>query len=134
MKTLRKDYPKVRQYVKHGNTYYQVDLRGKHHAGQKFKNFNDRTAAMKFAADIGDAVSKNGISALATVKDERVAAWTEQCGMFGRTPEDAIALAVNFWFNEKAKMESPFMAELLSVWLDDKIEGIKEFDINEKLN
>jgi integrase len=126
MKTLRKDYPKVRQYVKHGNTYYQVDLRGKHHVGQKFKNFNDRKEALRFAADIGDTVAKNGISALATVKDERVAAWTEQCGRYGRTPEDAIALAVNFWLQEKAKMESPFMAELLSVWLDDKIVGVKK--------
>jgi len=126
MKTLRKDYPKVRQYVKHGNTYYQVDLRGKHHVGQKFKNFNDRTEALRFAAEIGDTAGKSGKSALATIKDERVASWTKQCAVFGKTPEDAMAHAINFWLLEKAKRESPYMAELLSVWLDDKIEGVKK--------
>ena len=126
MKTLRKDYPKVRQYVKHGNTYYQVDLRGKHHVGQKFKNFNDRTEALRFAAEIGDTVGKKGKSALATIKDERVAAWTKQCGIFGKTPEDAMSFALNYWLQEKAKRESPYMAELLSVWIDDKIDGVKK--------
>jgi len=126
MKTIRKDYPRVRQYVKRGNTYYQVDLRDKHHKGQKFKNFNDRTLALKFAADIGFTANKQGINALATIKDERVEAWTQQCAAYGKTPEDAIALAVNFWLSEKAKKESPFMSELFSVWVLDKVEGVKK--------
>jgi len=126
MKTIRKDYPKVRSYVKHGKTYYQVDLRSKHHAGQKFKNYTDRTEALRFASDLGDVAVKHGTSALATIKDPRVATWTQQCAVYGKTPEDAISLAVNFWLQEKAKQESPFMAELLNVWVDDKITGVKK--------
>jgi hypothetical protein len=42
MKTIRKEWPRVRQYVKAGNTYFHVDLRRKHYQGQKWKNFNSR--------------------------------------------------------------------------------------------
>lgn len=51
MKTIRKDWPGVRQYVKAGNTYFSVDLRGKHHQGPPFKNFTSRDEALKYASE-----------------------------------------------------------------------------------
>ena len=51
-KVLRKAWPKVRPYVKHGKTYYVIDLRRKHYTGPKLKWLADREAALRFAADI----------------------------------------------------------------------------------
>jgi integrase len=121
MKTMRKEYPRVRQYVKHGNTYYQVDLRRKHYQGPGFKNFTDREAALKFASEIASKVSLNGLSAISVVGvDPQVIAWREQFAIYNKTLEEAIQVALDVFEKEREVKESPYVAELLSVWVDDK--------------
>lgn len=124
MKTIRKDWPKVRQYVKAGNTYFSVDLRRKHYQGQKWKNFNSRDKALEFAAEIGKKVAKSGIDSIRAVQEgDRVRAWSEQCALYGKTVEQAIETALAVWEKQRKVKESPFMSELLSVWMLDKIEN-----------
>ncbi len=124
MKTIRKDWPKVSQYVKAGNTYFSVDLRRRHYRGQKWKNFTSRDEALKFAADLGKKVAKSGIDSIQAVHEgDRVKAWGEQCALYGKTVEQAIDTALKLWEQERKIKESPFMSELLSLWMLDKIEN-----------
>ena len=60
MKTIRKDWPRVRQYVKGGNFYYQVDLRRKHHRGQKWRNFTTRDEALHYGEIISSVPESMG--------------------------------------------------------------------------
>ena len=122
MKTIRREYPRVRQYVKSGNTYFSVDLRRKHYQGPKWKNFTDRQPALTYAASIGDKVAKEGLNSISVIgADPRVAAWTEQFAIYGKTLEEAVETALVVFEKERQTKESPYMAELLSVWVDDKI-------------
>jgi hypothetical protein len=127
MKTIRKDWPRVRQYVKAGNTYYQVDLRRKHYQGPRWKNFTDRSAALKYAGDIGEKVAKDGLSSISVVgSDPRVQAWSEQFAIYGKTIEQAVDVALAVFEKERKVKESPYMADLLSLWIDDKCTGLKK--------
>jgi len=119
MTTIRRQYPRVRQYIKSGKNYFSVDLRRKHYQGQKFKNFNNREAAMNYATAIGEKVAKSGLDSLIGV-DPRIKAWQEQFAIYGKTPEDGINTALAVYESERKVKESPFMGELLSVWSDDK--------------
>ena len=114
MKTIRKEWPRVRQQVKAGRyTYYVVDLRRKHYQGQEFKNFTSRDKALEYAADIGKKVAKSGVDSIRAVEEgDRVKAWGEQCSLYGKTVEQAIEAALAVWGKERKVMESPFMAEL----------------------
>jgi integrase len=124
MKTIRKDWPIVRQYVKAGSTYFHVDMRRKHYQGQKFKNFTSRDKALEFASEIGKKVAMSGVDSIRAVQEgDRVKAWGEQCALYGKTVEQAIETALAVWGRERKVMESPFMAELLNVWMLDKIEN-----------
>jgi integrase len=125
-KTLRKAWPKVRPYVKHGKLYYVVDLRRKHYKGPQLKWFSDREIALKHAADMADKVSKSGIESIADADDAaKLKAWGEQCAVYGKTLEQAMDAALELFAKEKSVKDSPYMAELLSVWLDDKITGLR---------
>ncbi|SRR6266567_3558806 len=118
MKTIRKEWPRVRQYVKSGNTYFAVDLRRKHYQGQKWKNFNSRDKALDYALKIGSKVAKSGIDSIRAVHEgDRVKGWGEQCALYGKTVEQAIQTALVVWEKERKVMEWPFMSELLSVWM-----------------
>ena len=98
MKTIRKDWPKVRQYVKGGHRYFQVDLRRKHYKGQKWKNFTGRDEALDYAAEVGAKVAKSEIYSLESSQgDDRLKAWGEQCAIYGKTVEQAIETAVAVW-------------------------------------
>jgi integrase len=124
MKTIRKEWPRVRQYVKAGNTYFSVDLRRKHYQGQKWKNFTSRDEALEFASDIGKKVAKSGVDSIRAVEEgDRVKAWAEQCIRYGKTVEQAIETALVVWAKERKVMESPFISELLTIWMLDKIEN-----------
>ena len=124
MKTIRKDWPRVRQYVKSGNTYFSVDLRRKHYQGQKFKSFSSRDEALEYASEIGKKVAKSGIDSIRAVEEgDRVKAWGEQCALYGKTVEQAIETALTVWEKHRKVKESSFMSELLSVWMLDKIEN-----------
>ena len=99
-----------------------MDLRRKHYVGVKTRNFTTVQEAKEFANGIAEQVSKtglNGISAIGT--DARIKVWSGQLAVFGKTVEDAIDLALKHFASEKAKMETPYAAELLSCWVDDKI-------------
>jgi integrase/recombinase XerD len=124
VKTIRKEWPRVRQYVKAGNTYFSVDLRRKHYQGKKWKNFTSRDKALEFASDIGKKVATSGVDSIRAVEEgDRVKAWAEQCIRYGKTVEQAIETALVVWAKQRKVMESPFISELLSVWLLDKIEN-----------
>ena len=121
-KTVRKEYPKVRQTVKKGNTYYVVDLRRKHYQGPQFKWFNARQPALTYAADVADKVNRNGVASVSVVGvDPRVQAWTEQFAIYNKTLEEGINAALGVFEQERKVKESPYMAELLTVWMDDKL-------------
>jgi len=127
MKTIRIDWPKVRQYVKTGNTYFQVDLRRKHYQGPRWKNFTDRQKALKYASEIAEKVAKQGLSNISVVgKDPRIAAWSEQLAMYDKTIEQAIEAALTTFEKERQVKESPHISELLSVWVNDKTSGLKK--------
>jgi len=124
MKTIRKEWPRVRQYVKAGNTYFSVDLRRKHYQGKKWKNFTSRDKALEFASDIGKKVAKSGVDSIRAVEEgDRVKAWAEQCIRYGKTIEQAMETALVVWEKERKVMESSFISELLTVWLLDKMEN-----------
>jgi len=124
MKTIRKEWPRVRQYTKAGNNYFSVDLRRRHYQGQKWKNFTSRDKALEFASDLGKKVAKSGLDSIRAVEEgDRVKAWAEQCIRYGKTVEQAIETALSVWHKEQKVMESPFMSGLLSEWMLDKIEN-----------
>ena len=125
MKTIRKDWPRVRRHVKAGKyAYYVVDLRRKHYQGPKWKNFTSRDEALEYASEIGKKVAKSGIYSIhATQGDDRLKAWGEQCAVYGKTVEQAIETAVSVWEQHRKVKESPFMAELLNNWMLDKVEN-----------
>jgi hypothetical protein len=107
MKTIRKDWPRVRQYVKAGNTYFQVDLRRKHYQGPKWKNFTSRDKALEYASEIGKKVAKSGIYSIqASQGDDRLKAWGEQCAVYSKTVEQAIETAVAVWEKNRKVGES----------------------------
>jgi integrase len=125
---LRKDFPKVRRYVKSGNTYFAVDLRRKHYVGPKWKNFTDKQAALGYAKAVAEKVAQTGLQSISIVPgtDPKIAEWLTLLAPYGRTVEDAIEAAIKVFEKEKEIRESPYMAELLSVWLDDKKTGLKK--------
>lgn len=120
MKLLRIEWPKVRVQVKNGNDYFMVDMRRAHYQGQKWRCFNNRAKALKFASGIGSKVSKSGLDSL-LVTDPRLRAWTEQASLYGKTLDQIVALGFEAAAKERMVKESHFVAELLSVWLDDRI-------------
>ncbi len=127
MKTIRKVWPRVRSFVKSGNTYFSVDMRRKHYAGPKFKGFNNKDDAVKYASDFAEKVAKTGLDNLGTVQDgQRLKAWAEQCAVYGKTLEQAMEVALASFAREQEVKDSHYMAELLNVWLDDKITGLKK--------
>ncbi len=122
MKPIRKEYPSIRPYVKHGKTYFRVDLRRKHHVGPKTKQFTDKQTAIEFAQGIAEQVAKDGLNSIAKHgTDARIAVWSEQLAIYDRTVEDAMELALQHYAAEKTKMETPYVGELVTVWIDDKI-------------
>jgi integrase len=125
MKTIRSSWPKVRQYVKRGQTYFMVDLRRKHYSGPKWKNFTDRDTALTFASDIGSKVSKSGLNSITTVnEDPRLKAWTEQAAIFGKTVDEVFAIGFDVLEKQRKVKDSPFISELLTLWVDDKTTNV----------
>lgn len=124
MKIVRKEWPKVRVRVKGGNSYYEIDLRRRHYLGPKWKTFTDRNTALKYAADLGKKVAQNGLASVST-EDPKIRAWTEQFALYGKTLDDAIETALMVFEHERQVKESPFMAELLTLWVDDKVTGLR---------
>ncbi|MHC1765880.1 MAG: tyrosine-type recombinase/integrase [Verrucomicrobiia bacterium] len=123
MKLIRKDWPKVRVRIKHGRTYYEMDLRRKGYVGPKWRSFTDRKKALEQASGIAAKVGEKGLNSISITDVElakRLTGWTEQCAVYGFGVEDAVKTAVVVWEKERQTKESPFIAELLTVWVDDK--------------
>ena len=103
-----------------------MDLRRKHYQGPKWKNFTDRQAALKYAAETGEKVAKDGVSSISVIgSDPRIQAWSEQFAIYGKTLEEAVDAALAVFERDRKVKESPYMAELLSLWVDDKRTGLK---------
>jgi hypothetical protein len=93
-KLIRKEFPKVRQLRRRGNTYYAVDLRRKFWIGPKWKYFTTRDDALKYAVEVAASVQSNGVPSvaknIANLEDEKLIRWNEQLGAHGKTIEDAV--------------------------------------------
>jgi len=120
MKPIRTEYPKVRQYVKSGNTYYRVDLRRKGLIGPKTKNFSSRTDALDYARKIGEQVAQTGIKSIAQV-DGKYADWQASCAVYGKTLDQAVELALTHWALEQHQSKTPLMEQLCKDWIYDKM-------------
>ena len=125
--TIRTEYPPIRTYAKSGQIYYRVDLRGQHYQGtKKTKQFKTQDDAEKFAEDWANNILRKGFDSVQAVNSPRLIELEKQCALFGFTPEDAVKVACDFWFKEKAIKISPMMAELLDKWVIDRQTGIKK--------
>jgi integrase len=123
MKTIRKDWPQVRQYTKVGRPcpYYRVDLRRAGYSGKKTKNFTNKEAALKFAGDWAAKVNQNGLQSVSAVnEDPRLQLWERQLAPYGKSLDEAFQRAISFYQEEFDKKQSPFMSELLTLWVDDR--------------
>src|SRR5689334_6706337 len=122
MKVIRKDWPKVRVRIKHGLTYYELDLRRKGYVGPKWRSFTDPKKAKEEAARIAAQVNEGGLNSISIVDvavAKRITAWTEQCAVYGHTVDEAISVALGTWEKERQTKESPFISELLTCWVHD---------------
>ncbi len=104
--------------------YFVVDLRRKHYIGPSFKWYkkSDREACFKFAREVGEKVNKRGVSSISVLGvDPRVVAWTEQFAIYNKTLEEGINRGLAEFEKERVVKSSPYMGELLTVWMDDKL-------------
>ena len=91
--------------------------------GPKWRSFTDRKKALEDAAGIGAKVGEKGLNSISITDVElakRLTGLTEQCAVYGYGVEEAVKTAVAVWEKERQTKESPFIAELLTVWVDDK--------------
>jgi integrase/recombinase XerD len=123
MQIIRTEWPKVRERIVKSNAYFTVDLRRVGYTGQKSKTFNDKAKALEFARGIAARVAKSGFDAL-SMADPRIKAWTEQAAIHGKTLDEVFQIALGVLQNEAKTKASPFMSELLSLWVLDKTENV----------
>ena len=122
---IRKTYPRIRTYDKHGKTYFRVDMRRKGYVGQKFKDFSTADAAKSFAsAVVGDGIPV--LNSTMLLNNQEVAYLEQHCGVYGKTLKDAVVFATGVWAKEKENGSSPFVSELLTLWIDYKKTGVKK--------
>ena len=121
MKTHRKTWPQVREYQKRGKTYFAVDMRRAGYNGQKWKHCPSKDAALKYAKEIEAKVTKLGLTSINRLnEDPRIKVWEGQLAIYNHTIEEAINLALGIYRKEFEAKQSPFIAELLTLWVDDK--------------
>jgi integrase len=121
MKTLRSEWPQVRQYEKKGHTYFAVDMRRAGYNGQKWRNCPDKVRALEYAREIAKKVAATGLNSINRLnQDPRIAAWQEQLAIYGKTIDDAFNLALKTYAQEARDRATPFFGELVNVWVDDK--------------
>lgn len=127
MKIHRKTYPRIYEYLSKGYTYFRVDLRRKNYVGNPFKQFTKLDDAKTYANGVAETVNDNGIKSISTNGiDPRMVKFEEQCAMYGKTIEQALDAAFKLFAADRIVKESPYMAELLTLWLDDKKTGLKK--------
>jgi site-specific recombinase XerD len=98
-----------------------VDLRRKHYVGPKFKNFTDRTTALDYASEIGEKAAKSGLTSISVhTSDPKLVAFTEQAALYNKTLDEVFALGLAECERDRKVKDSPFMAELLTSWMDEK--------------
>src|SRR5215471_2505518 len=120
LKVWRKQWPKVRETVNRGRRYFVVDLRRAGTNGT-FRNTTEKDTALEFARSIGDKVVKTGLDSL-TATDPRIKIWNEQAAIVRKTIDEVFAAGLNVFTTERKVSASPTMAELLNLWMLDKIE------------
>ncbi|MCL4177740.1 MAG: hypothetical protein KJ072_08320 [Verrucomicrobia bacterium] len=130
MKLHRKDYPKIRERVKHGKSYFEVDMRRKGLVGRQYRTFTQLKDARKYAAEVASKVSLSGLDSLGDMLRHRqdlelLNDLRQRCGHYGKTIQQAVLAATKTWEDEEEKQKSPFTSELLTLWVLDKTEGLK---------
>lgn len=134
MATILKEYPRLFTYEKGGKTYYRVDLRDKDYPKtlQQTKDFSDEQTAREYRRQFQETKKREGINAFAPIQSPRLDKLDKQCAIFGYTVEDAVKIACDYWFEQKAKEVSPYMAELLDKWVERKQNGFKPLRADSK--
>lgn len=125
MKNHRKEWPRIRERSKSGHRYYEVDLRRAHHTGQQWRTFSDLEEAKRFASETAAKVSRSGLQILETdtVAKEALSLinrWRGECALINCILEDVVQQGLAHFRSQKAKAESPFVSEMLTLWIDDK--------------
>ena len=89
--------------------------------GQKSRHMPDKKRAMEFAREIAAKTQATGLNSISRLnEDPRVVIWESQLAIYGKSLEQAVNLALQTYQKEKLDRESPFLAELLNLWIMDK--------------
>ncbi|NBO22821.1 hypothetical protein EBU94_05715 [bacterium] len=95
MKVLRKDYPRVRETMKSGRKYYEVDCRKSGWVGKPRITFSSRDDALNKAKEIGKLFQTEGVDGLngktKSLDTKRFDVLENQLSVHGKTLEDAVA-------------------------------------------
>lgn len=99
-------------------------MRRKGYTEQPFKDFSTADKAKTFASDVvGEGIPE--LNATLLLNNREVAYMEQHCGVYGKTLKDAVKLATSIWAKEKEVGNSPFVSELLTLWIDYKKTGVK---------
>lgn len=95
MRVLRKEYPRVRETMKSGIRYFEVDCRKKGWKGKARYTFSSRDDAMDKAKEIGLLFQNEGIEGLngntKSLDNRRFGVLEAQLSVYGKTVEDAVS-------------------------------------------
>lgn len=120
-KTLRREWPQVRQFSRGKHIYTAVDLRRAGYNGQKWKNFKTATEALEYARRVAEKVKATGVNSINKLNaDPRIANWEQQLAIYGKTIEQAINSALTLYAQQQKDKASPFISGLLTLWVDDR--------------
>ena len=94
MKVIRKEYPRVRETMKSGRKYYEVDCRKTGWVGKPRITFSSRDDALNKAKEIGKLFQSEGIDGLngksKSLDNRRFEVLENQLSIYGKSLEDAV--------------------------------------------
>lgn len=88
--------------------------------GKRRRNFTTKEKALEFARQIAARVEKSGLDSINIITDPRIKSWTTQAAIYNRTLEEVFNLGLQVCAKAEETKISPYMAELLTLWVDDR--------------
>jgi hypothetical protein len=87
--------------------------------------------AKKFASETAAKVARSSLSSIETNADARqqlarLRVWQEQSALVGKTLHDVGEFGLSHYRGEQRKKVSPFVSELLTLWVDDRATGFNK--------
>jgi integrase len=136
-RTIRRNFPSVSRYEKHGREYFLVDARSKRWGLSIRKNFNNSKDALGYARELETQISKNGksVTEQARYQSSHVDKMIERLRERGKTLDDC----VNFYFlhleQETRRQIVPRIGDLCDTWYQNKrdcnLRPLKKKTLNE---